>query len=131
MSDLQQIPPLPPSSERTAGAVYACDPDPLTLRGMLAAAAAVASEHGWTIADDGTVFDDCLLTEPPQDRPGWDRVRGLAQKSRISVVVVPALGHIGFTWSLWQAEQRFLSSFRVAIVPVEQGLDAVPTGAAR
>ncbi|MFF8513529.1 hypothetical protein ACF064_36380 [Streptomyces sp. NPDC015492] len=131
MSDLQQIPPRPPSSKHTTGAVYACDPDLDALRGMLAAAVAVAGGHGWTIADDGTIFDDCLLTEPPQARPGWDRVRGLAAQRRISFVVVPALGHIGFTWSLWQTEQRFLHSFRVSIVPVAPTLDAAKTGATR
>ncbi|MGW6395372.1 hypothetical protein ACWFR1_33855 [Streptomyces sp. NPDC055103] len=119
--------PVPPAV--TTVALYASDPDPETVRGMLAAAAAVAAGHGWTIAAGGTVADDCLLTQAPQSRPGWDRLRGLAEQRRISVVIVPALGHIGFSWSLWQAEQRFLPRYGVSVASVEPMLDAVLAGA--
>ncbi|MEU9998136.1 hypothetical protein [Streptomyces sp. NPDC050848] len=117
----------------TTVALYASDPAPDVVRGMLAAAAAaaVAAGHGWTIAEDGTIADDYLLTQAPQSRPGWDRLRGLAEQRRISIVVVPALGHIGFTWSVWQAEQRFLRRHGVSLACVEPMLDAVMTGASR
>ncbi|MGW2207450.1 hypothetical protein [Streptomyces sp. NPDC001774] len=118
------------SGATTTVAVYASDPDPDVVQGMLAAAAAVAAHHGWTIVDGGAVADDCLLTQPPQSRSGWDRLRGLAAQRRISVVVVPALGHIGFTWSAWQAEQRFLRRHGVSVASVEPMLGAVLTGAA-
>ncbi|MGW6569682.1 hypothetical protein [Streptomyces sp. NPDC054975] len=115
----------------TTVALYASDPDPDAVRGMLAAAAAVAAGHNWTVAKGGTIADDCLLTQVPQSRPGWARLRGLAEQRQISVVVVPALGHIGFTWSVWQAEQRFLRRHGVSIASVEPMLDAVLTGPTR
>ncbi|MFE5940174.1 hypothetical protein ACFQ69_32960 [Streptomyces sp. NPDC056470] len=124
-------PPAPGTrGAATMVALYASDPDPEVVQGMLAAAETVAAHHGWTVVDGGTVFDDCLLTQTPQSRPGWDRLRGLAAQRRISVVVVPALGHIGFTWSVWQAEQRFLRRHGVSVASVEPMLDAVLTGAA-
>ncbi|MFD3570470.1 hypothetical protein [Streptomyces sp. NPDC058667] len=115
----------------TTAALYACDPDPDVVRGMLAAAAAVAAGHGWTIVEGGTVFDDCLLTQAPQSRPGWDRLRSLAEQRRINVVIVPALGHMGFTWSVWQAEQRFLHRHGVSVASVEPMLDTLLTGTSR
>ncbi|MEV8590935.1 hypothetical protein AB0424_28745 [Streptomyces sp. NPDC051180] len=113
----------------TTAALYACDPDPDVVRGMLAAAAAVAAGHGWTIVEGGTVEDDCLLTQAPQSRPGWDRLRGLTEQGRINVVVVPAHVHIGFTLEVWLAEQRFLHRHGVSVASVEPMLDAVLTGA--
>ncbi|MFE5614182.1 hypothetical protein [Streptomyces sp. NPDC056524] len=113
----------------TTVALYASDPDPDVVRGMLAAAAALAAHHGWTITKDGTVSDDCLLTQAPRTRPGWDRIRDLAEQARISIVVVPTLGHMGFTWSLWQAQQRFLRRHGVSVASVEPMLGTVLTGA--
>ncbi|MFJ2937943.1 hypothetical protein ACIO8G_34915 [Streptomyces sp. NPDC087219] len=115
----------------TAVALYACDPDPDVVRGMLAAAAAVAAGHGWKTAADGTVSDDCLLTQAPCTRPGWERLRGLAEQRRIHLVVVPAFGHIGFTLDEWLAEQRFLHRHGVSVATVEPMLDAFLAGAAR
>ncbi|MDX2564985.1 hypothetical protein PV371_35765 [Streptomyces sp. TX20-6-3] len=120
----------PPRAPRqpTAVALYAADPDPGTVRGMLAAAAGVAEARGWTVVDGGAVSDDCLLTEAPQSRPGWNRLRELAELRRIAIVLVPALGHIGFTWAVWLAEQRFLHCRGVSVVSVEPMLDAILTG---
>ncbi|MFB7356117.1 hypothetical protein [Streptomyces gardneri] len=75
-----------------------------------------------------TIAMDCLLTQAPQSRPGWDRLHGLAEQRRISLVVVPAFGHIGFTWSVWQAEQRFLHLYGASVACVEPMLDAVLAG---
>ncbi|MEU9298804.1 hypothetical protein [Streptomyces sp. NPDC048266] len=132
---MTDIPFNPPGLLRcdsvTTAALYACDPDPDVVRRMLTAAAAVAAGHGWTIVEGGSIGDDCLLTQMPRSRPGWDRLRGLAEQRRINVVVVPALGHIGFTWSVWQAEQRFLRRHGMSIASVEPMLDAVLTGASQ
>ncbi|MFF8610934.1 hypothetical protein ACF06X_34070 [Streptomyces sp. NPDC015346] len=128
---MPDIDPNPPGFARrdtaTQVALYACDPDPDVARGMLAAAAALAAGHGWTIVDDGVIADDCLLTQAPQSRQGWDRLRQIAERGQIRVVIVPALGHIGFTWSVWQAEQRFLRRHGVSVATVEPMLDAVLT----
>ncbi|MFF1511923.1 hypothetical protein [Streptomyces sp. NPDC058326] len=115
----------------TTVALYASEPDPDAVREMLAAAAAVVAGYGWTIADGGTIADDCLLTQAPQSRPGWDRVRGLAEQRRINIVIVPALGHMGFTWSLWEAEQRFLRRHGVSVASVEPMLETLLTGTSR
>ncbi|RSS57465.1 hypothetical protein [Streptomyces sp. WAC01280] len=131
MPDIHHTPPVFTRREAAAVALYASDPDPDVVRGMLAAAAAVAISRGWTITDEGTIADDCLLTAAPQSRPGWDRARGLAERRQISVIVVPTLGHIGFTWSVWQAEQRFLHRHGVSVASVEPMLDALLTGANR
>ncbi|MEU1863624.1 hypothetical protein [Streptomyces gardneri] len=107
MSDIQQHPPgLARRDAATTVALYATDPDPDVLRGMLAAAAAVAAGHGWTIVDDGTTGDDCLLTQAPQSRPGWDRLRGLAEQRRISLVVVPTFGHVAVQEALFGLPYR-------------------------
>ncbi|MGW8357688.1 hypothetical protein [Streptomyces wedmorensis] len=129
MPDTHPNPPRTAHRETTKVALYACEPDPDVVRGMLAAAATVAAGHGWTIVDEGTISDGCLLTQAPQSRPGWDRVRALAQQSRINLVVVPARGHIGFTQAVWEAEQRFLRRHGVCVASVEPLLDAVLTGA--
>ncbi|MEV0449807.1 hypothetical protein [Streptomyces sp. NPDC050600] len=115
----------------TMAALYACEPDPDVRRGMLAAAAAIAERHGWTVVADGRIEDDCLLTRPPQSRPGWDSVRTLAEQHRINAIVVPALGHIGFTWEAWQAEQRFLHRHGVSVASVEPMVDALLAGVRR
>ncbi|APE26733.1 hypothetical protein [Streptomyces venezuelae] len=123
MPDTHLTPPGAARREPAAAALYACDPDPDAVRGMLAAAYALATSSGWTVVDEGAIFDDCLLTQSPQSRPGWDRLRGLAERRQISVVVVPALGHIGFTWAVWQAEQRFLHRHGVSAASVEPMLE--------
>ncbi|MEU6934430.1 hypothetical protein AB0A05_35495 [Streptomyces sp. NPDC046374] len=129
MPDTHQNPPGPRTA--TMAVLYACEPDPDARRGMLAAAAAIAESHGWTVIDDGRIGDECLLTRPPQSRPGWDRLRALAEQRRINVVVVPALGHIGFDWSLWQAEQRFLHRHGVSVASVAPMVDALLAGVHR
>ncbi|GEB57095.1 hypothetical protein [Streptomyces gardneri] len=61
MSDIQQHPPaLARRDAATTVALYATDPDPDpdVLRGMLAAAVAVAAGRGWAIVDDGTIGDE-------------------------------------------------------------------------
>ncbi|MFD4319008.1 hypothetical protein [Streptomyces sp. NPDC058548] len=115
----------------TAAALYASDPDPDVVRGMLAAMASVAAGHGWRTVEDGVISDDCLLTQAPQSRPGWARVRALAEQRRINAVVVPAHGHIGFTLEAWLAEQRFLHRHGVSVATVEPMLDAILTGASQ
>lgn len=121
--------PVPPTV--TTVALYATDPDPHVVRGMLAAAAAVADGHNWTVPEGGTIADDCLLTQAPQSRPGWDRLRALAQERRINGLVVPTVGHMGFTWSVWHAEQRHLQRHGVFLASVEPMLDAVLAGVRR
>ncbi|MEV4937361.1 hypothetical protein [Streptomyces zaomyceticus] len=115
----------------TTAALYGSDPDPSVVRGMLAVAAAVAAGHSWRTVEDGVTSDDCLLTQAPQSRPGWDRVRALAEQHRINVVVVPAHSHLGFTLEVWLAEQRFLHRHGVSVATVEPMLDAILTGANR
>ncbi|MFD9053001.1 hypothetical protein [Streptomyces zaomyceticus] len=116
-------------ADTTAVALYASDPD--AVRGMLAAAGAVAAGHGWRTVADGTISDHCLLTQAPRSRTGWDPVRGLAEQRRINVVIVPAHGHIGFTLEEWLAEQRFLHRHGVSVASVEPMLDAVLRGVSR
>ncbi|WP_158071368.1 hypothetical protein [Streptomyces sp. CB02261] len=55
----------------------------------------------------------------------------MAEQRRINVVIVPALGHMGFTWSVWQAEQRFLHRYGVSVASVEPMLDTLLTGTSR
>ncbi|SEE60283.1 hypothetical protein [Streptomyces sp. TLI_105] len=119
----------PPKALRaTVVALYAADPGPDTVRGMLAAAGAVAERNGWTVADDARISDDCLLTREPQSRPGWDRIRTLVAQSRIHGIVVPDCGHIGFQWNQWEAEHRFLCRHGVFLTPVDSMLDTVLAG---
>ncbi|MFE7595596.1 hypothetical protein [Streptomyces sp. NPDC057494] len=131
MSDIQHFPPGTPRREPTMVALYASDPDPDVLRGMLAAAAAVSAGHGWTTTDDSVVSDDCLISQAPQSRTGWARVRELAEQRPISVVVVPSLGHISLSWKQREAKRQFLRRHGVSVACVEPMLDAILSKAVR
>ncbi|MFD8211473.1 hypothetical protein ACFV2S_34400 [Streptomyces sp. NPDC059695] len=123
----------PPRALRTTttAALYASDPDPDDLRGMLAAAAAVCAGHGWNTAPDGVLSDDCLISRPPQSRTGWARVREIAELGEISVVIVPSLGHISLSWHQRETERTFLRRHGVSVATVEPTLDAILSKAAR
>ncbi|MGW4699804.1 hypothetical protein [Streptomyces sp. NPDC004285] len=124
MSDTQFIAPGIPRREPTTVALYASDPEPDALRGMLAAAAAFSAGHGWTAADGGILSGGCLISQPPPSRSGWARVRELAEQCAISTVVVPSLGHISLSWKQREAERTFLRRHGVSVATVEPMLDS-------
>ncbi|MFE6461118.1 hypothetical protein ACFVP0_27135 [Streptomyces cinereoruber] len=118
--------PAPPGV--TTVALYATGTDPDAVRGDLAAAADLAARRSWTVPDGAAIADTWSAACPPRSRHGWDRVRGLAAQRRIHGVVVPAPGHIGFTWALWAAEQRHLRRHGVFLASVAPLLPTAPAG---
>lgn len=114
----------------TRVALYATGTDPHAVREGIAAAAAVAA-HGWTVPDEATIADAYPLQQAPQSRSGWDRVRALAAARHINGVIVPALGHIGFTWWVWQGEQRFLRRHGVYLASVDSVFHTLSVGECR
>ncbi|MFE5484128.1 hypothetical protein [Streptomyces sp. NPDC056527] len=120
---------LPPGRISTV-ALYATDPDADTVKELLARTAVLADRRGWLVPDGCTITDRCPLKTRPQSRPGWDRLRSLAEQRRIHGLVVPATGHFGFTWSVWAAERRYLHRHGVFVASVEPILGAVLEGAA-
>ncbi|MFJ9434550.1 hypothetical protein ACIRQY_33535 [Streptomyces sp. NPDC101490] len=121
-------PPELPARRITGAALYVCEPGPRTSRELLAATAQIARSKGWTIIDGASIVDSCLLTTPPQDRPGWSALRGLARLKTVHVVVVPEALHLGWTWNIWRAEQQYLQEHGVSLASVKPMLDAILTG---
>ncbi|MGA4980146.1 hypothetical protein [Streptomyces cinereoruber] len=120
--------PAPAASGVTVVALYATGTDPDAVRQDLAAAADFAACRHWAVPDGARIADEWPTTCPPQSRHGWDRVRGLAAQHRIHGIVVPAPGHIGFTWTLWAAEQRHLRRYGVFLASVAPLLPATAAG---
>ncbi|MFJ9434640.1 hypothetical protein ACIRQY_34000 [Streptomyces sp. NPDC101490] len=128
--------PPPPGTalvrrERTGVALYVCEPDPVAARQILAAARQIATEKGWEVAAKASVIDHCLLTSDPQSRAGWTAVRQFVRRPEINVLLVPEIAHLGWRWSVWQAEQRHLHTHGVSLASVAPMLDTILQGGER
>ncbi|WP_371621527.1 hypothetical protein OG245_00400 [Streptomyces sp. NBC_01116] len=70
--------------------------------------AAYAQGRGWIVPAGCAVADTGNLSQHPESRSGWNRVRALATGSLIQAVVVPSLTHIAYRSADGDREQAWL-----------------------